>query len=627
VTAWREPAVRRVRRWVQRHRVLVSSLAAAACIGIVVLAGAAVLLDGARRREAQARQTAEQRTQEAVANLATAEEAVNTFLSKVTEDPALKEHDFHDLRARLLQSAVPLYRPLAESGPAGEDLRPRRAEALGRLGEIYQQIGKHEMAAVHFRDAAGLYGAIAEEATGDVSARHAAALQAMRRAEALYGLARLDEAEGAAHEAAAALQELVSRQPAEPEPRYDLARCYELLGEFCKRTKRSVDAEAHYKEALALADALVKQWPDVNRYQRCAVSCREGLARLYTFNLRSRYRQGVALAREAVRLQEGLLGREPGEAMRRYELAELYEFVGVLHMQANDRQQAALTWTQGLALTQELLRRHPGLPAYLAKRSKFQENLSRCLLYDKQPSRAVEAARDALHGLEQLTDRFPDNPVYRLRLGTVQHHLGEILNARGGAEAALPWYDKAAANHRAFLAVNEDDNTREMLGALEGHRGAALLARKRYDEARQAFEQAVACGGNLVCMYRLGHAQAQAHLGRYAPAVSEVEQVLREQQDNPHTMGAVCAFGAPTYSLAAAAVLKDSTTAESERSRRARAYADEAVRLLRRAKEAGFFRQNQANVKRATSLEALDPLRQREDFRALLKEIGAEGNR
>src|SRR5262249_44312055 len=65
VSAWREPWRQRARRWVKRHRTLVSAGAAAALVAMAGLAGATVLLGAANDRERSARQVAQQQEQEA----------------------------------------------------------------------------------------------------------------------------------------------------------------------------------------------------------------------------------------------------------------------------------------------------------------------------------------------------------------------------------------------------------------------------------------------------------------------------------------------------------------------------------------------------------------------------------
>jgi serine/threonine-protein kinase len=623
VTAWREPASYRARRWVRNHRVLVASLAAAAGISMILLAGATLILNEARQREANAKQTAEQRTKEAVASLATAEDAVNTFLSEVTEDQILKENDFHDLRARLLQSAVPLFRRLAAAAPGGEDPRPRRAAALTRLAEICQQTGNYEEACTRNREAAGVYSELSDDHPAEPAYRRARALQMSQLAGALASLVRFDEAEAVALQAEREFEELARLYPAEPEHQYDRSQSMALLGGFCKMTRRPFDAEAHFKDALQIADRLCQQHPGVARYQRSAVAVRENLGRLYVFfHLGLRYRRGAEYIREAVSLQEAVLKLEPNNPTRRFELAGLYQLLGMLALQKDERAQAIETFGKALAILQELARRHPGLPVYLFSVAALNDDLARVHLADKRLDRAEEAARESLRSWEQLLDRFPGNLEYKRHLAMPQKHLGDVLAARGSPKVdALKWYDKASANLRAYLEANNDNNDRIVLGTVEEQRGLMLLRLKRYNEALQAFDGAVCAGGQLVNVYQLERTHVIAHLGKYSEAVAAVDAIVRDVGDNPHFGGTICALGAVTYGLAATAVLKDTSLAADQRRSRAAEYSATTVDLLRRSMKAGFFRNNNSEIAKITTLEAFEPLRQRADFAALLKEL------
>ena len=114
--------------------------------------------------------------------------------------------------------------------------------------------------------------------------------------------------------------------------------------------------------------------------------------------------------------------------------------------------------------------------------------------------------------------------------------------------------------------------------------------------------------GSNAALLRAGRAVSLARLGEHDKALADVAGVV-EGQAAP----AVAVYSAATvYAVVAAAVKGDADRAEK--------YAARAVALLRRAHRAGYFKQA-ALVDGLKKHADFEPLRQRDDFRQLLKEI------
>ena len=84
VAAWREPPLLRARRWMRRHRTLVTSAAAVLVLGVFGLAGFASVVSGKNRE-------LEQQRQRALAREALAIDAVKKFRDAVQDNPELKK--------------------------------------------------------------------------------------------------------------------------------------------------------------------------------------------------------------------------------------------------------------------------------------------------------------------------------------------------------------------------------------------------------------------------------------------------------------------------------------------------------------------------------------------------------
>ncbi len=85
VTAWREPISLRARRWMRRHRTLVTSSAAVLVVAVVGLGGFAAVVAGKN-------QELDRQRQRALAREALALGAVKKFRDAVQDNPELKNH-------------------------------------------------------------------------------------------------------------------------------------------------------------------------------------------------------------------------------------------------------------------------------------------------------------------------------------------------------------------------------------------------------------------------------------------------------------------------------------------------------------------------------------------------------
>ena len=112
--------------------------AATALIGVSVVAiAAAVLIDGGRRRETAARVEAE-------SNFDMAQQAVDDYLTKVSENTLLKEQNSVDIRGlapRTARKRPPLLQAVREPAERRPVLRRRLATAYFRVGQITGDIG------------------------------------------------------------------------------------------------------------------------------------------------------------------------------------------------------------------------------------------------------------------------------------------------------------------------------------------------------------------------------------------------------------------------------------------------------------------------------------------------------
>jgi serine/threonine protein kinase len=148
VTAWREPWTVRSRRWLRRHRPLVTGLAAALLVGLVGLAGGLVFVTGLNRQLAAANTNERQAREQA--------EKVLEFVEKKVFAAARPEGKEGGLgQAVTLRQAVKAALPYVAKSFTDQPLIEARLRLT--LGTSFVYLGDAKTAAEQFDAARGLY--------------------------------------------------------------------------------------------------------------------------------------------------------------------------------------------------------------------------------------------------------------------------------------------------------------------------------------------------------------------------------------------------------------------------------------------------------------------------------------
>ncbi len=257
VSAWREPLSRRVRRWANRNRTVVASVAVALIAGVVGLS--AVLAVQTRANAEVTRALAGERganqalaasndelarSKAAVqARYDLAVEAIKAFHTGVSEDFLLKQDQFRELRDRLLRSAQDFYGKL--SALLGRETDPAARRALlasnFELADLTGKVGGKEDALKAHRAVLAAREALEAEPGADAAVT-------VDVGRSLIEVARLLEAMGKTGEALPAYRrsEALLAGPAgtDPAARAALAACRSRLGELLLNTGQTAESPA-----------------------------------------------------------------------------------------------------------------------------------------------------------------------------------------------------------------------------------------------------------------------------------------------------------------------------------------------------------------------------------------------
>ncbi len=632
----------RLRKFVRKHRgaVIAASLVLLALLGGLAAVAAVQTVANARLaaslvretnantalNEANGQLTKSRAAVQARYELAT--DAIKTFHTGVSEDFLLKEEKFKDLRNRLLKSASDFYGKLGALLGKETDLAARRAlaQANFELAELTDKVGRPEDALAAHRQvlAARLALAAGSQADPEIKAEVGSSMtvvaallestgktreseETYRKAETLLaGLAptiagsaavrailaecrwrlgmllhrtagRYDEALSLYRLARADLEALAAAPGATAELRRSLADTVSLTGSVLDDTGKTSEAEAEIRKALALRQKLADDNPAVTEFRRRVSSSHNNLGIL--LHSTGKLSEALAELRKSLALDQKLAEENPAVTQFRHDLASTHNNLGVLLLEMGKPAEGEAEFRTSLALHQKLADDNPTVTELRREVAQAYGGLGYVLSKTGKPLEAEAEHRTSLALSQKLADDNPKVPDYRDDVALALLQLGEVVRMLGREAEARDGYQRAIALSERLVAENP---TRTL------YRGHLAPAFWRRGLARRA-------------------------LGDPAGAAADARRALSLYDTLP-TRSLQCWFETACCHAALAGLAGQDGAGVSAAD--GKAEADQAMALLRKAVGMGY---RDAGAFRIES--ALDPLREREDFKKLLAEL------
>lgn len=678
VAAYPEPWTLRARRWMGRHRSLMSGLAAAVVVAVVTLTLATVLLQRANhelvasnRRETVAKQQSERSFHQA-------QQAVDDYLVRVSESRLLRVPGMQPLRKELLETALEYYQEFLRNRPANSSSKAELAIAYDRIGVITSQIGSKAEALRASQRGLDLWEQLArdEPATELVQYRLAMALnevgmsqaelgkttEALRlfkrarriwdqhakddahgesfregRAKTLNNLARLLQSTGehtqaltAFRQAAEVREQLLREQPRNDEIQDLLASTYSNLGILQSELGLPREAIQSYQRANSIWEALVREQPSVFEFEESFAKNLHNIAFLQsTTGLPD---QALAGYRRVIEIRERLVRDNPTIRDFQTGLASTRNNLGMLLSTLGHDQEALEHYDRAIALQLKLVTDNPGFVELQDALAASHNNAG--LLYGHlgRPNDAIHSLREAVRYRQQLLRDHPELASIQSALAMSHDNLGVVLHEARQPTEALDCYQSAKKLQEALrLAHPENLEFQFQLGVTWRLMGGIFAELGRPDEALRALEHAIEQMQPAFDQAPLEHlrqqlsdahvslAAAQANAGRTSDAVRSLQRSIAMRKEMA-ALGAGDFYNqACCFSLLSRLSVAGRTEVDDQTRAMVEEYAVQAVDLLRQAINHGF---RQADAIRKDP--DLEPLHQREDFEKLLAELEAE---
>ncbi len=675
VQAYREPWTARVRRWMSRHRPLVTG-------GVVLLFAVVVLLlvvvyfvndaweqselarlaieERERQTEAQ-RALAVQRGGEAQANLKLAranlqqaDHAIKEMLSRLADERLVHLPQFDEDRREILNEALTLRRKLLNENPRDPETRQETGLAYTQMGQILQGLGQEVEALKAFEQSVAMLQALNADHPGVIEHQKALAESYSQlglffwRSEA----SRLRDASDCFARARDLWTKLANAEPGKLDHQAQLAMTHYRLASIYVRSDRKPEGEKEFDKTLQLQRKLVEAGSSNPDYLGTLGSIHNSAGAHYS-NV-GRLEEAEKHYEEGRGIFEQVVPRKPKVLKYREELSFASANLAFIYQRTGRFREAETACRRAIELQQPLADAHPQITRYQESLAGNLSGLATILVQLDKDEEAESLVQRALAIQEKLVLAHPGTARYRHELADTHGSMAGVFLSRKDFVAAERSYRESIRLHeQAVQASPENRDYALSLGGAWVNTGNLLLrALNRPGEALACYDQGVAVLDELRrksetdpmprLFQRNGHwgrADALGRLGRHADAVKDWDRAIELDAGSAKPMFRV--FRALSLAHAGeheAAVAEAKALSAAERvpaillynlacvysvaagqvkddvERRDR-YGAAAVELLKRAVAAGF--KNPEHLKKDPDF---NPIRQREDFRKLTVE-------
>jgi tetratricopeptide (TPR) repeat protein/predicted Ser/Thr protein kinase len=502
-------------------------------------------------------------------------EALDDMSSQVIEDWLARQGKLEPAQRAFLQKALAHYEAFAVESDNFEEVRKSVADAHLRVGNIRERLGQHAEAEAAYRRAQQVSTSLAADFPAVAGYRLDVARSHANLAKLLQTTGRLKEAEAAYHDALEICKPLATDFPEVPQYRQDLASSGTNLALLLANTSRPKEAEAAYRNALEIRKQLVRDFPAVPQYRQDLGRSHLNLGIL--LKATGRPKEAEAAFRDAQALYKPLATDLPTVPEYRQELALSYNNLGALLMETGRTQLAESAFRDALDIYKRLAADFPSVPQYRQDLARTHNNLA-IRLFKTNPPQAEAAYREALDVRRRLAADFPTVPEYHGELANTLDGLAKLLHDRKDYSSA-----------------------RQLLDEARPHLQAALEANPRHPYFRGVF-----------CDNRQVLAATLLELGDHAGAALAAADLARIAFNPSGDAYKAACFFSRCIPLAQ----KDAKLYEAQRQELAKSYGGKALAALQQALAKGYKDSDQLQKDKD-----LDPLRPRDDFQRLLKEL------
>ena|GEM_PF-1929330 len=607
----------RLRKMVRRNKGL---LTAAAVVAVALVAGTAVSTwQAVRATRAQA--DADRQRERAQANIERGLGAVDRMLTRVGEKRLAAIPQMETERQRLLEDALQVYLEFLKEEGDDPRVRQQTARAYDRTARIYQLLGRTGQAEEAYARALAIQTDLAERFPDRPDYRLDRAASHQGLGALLAPTARTAASEAAYRDALALLEPLAAAHPEQADYHRALGAAHDGLGRLHQNMGRLDEAAEDFGRALAIRGRLADGFPESADVQSDLAQTHGHLGALY--RIQGWKAKAQTSLGDALLILERLVRQHKGVPEYQEELARVHESRGALYREAGEFGPAQDALGAARKLQAQLAQDHPNILDYQNDLAKTHNSLGELFRFTGEHDRARAALAEALAVLKPLRRDYPQALAFAVTFGVTCGEMAALLRDEKPSRTAdaLDWCNQGVGPLEGVLDREpKHTEARKVLSNVHMARAETLVRLKRREEAIPDWRRMAELGeGRTDAELRSLRTLGLAQLGDHARATAEVRDLEADGREPVYSeYNHACVF-----SLAIRAVQADHSLSAADRQKLAEQFGREAVARLTRMKADGFFRSpGMADyLKRDTDM---DPLREREDFRALVLEVERE---
>jgi tetratricopeptide (TPR) repeat protein len=541
VSAYPEPWAARGSRWIKRHRALVTGAVALLVTLVLGLSTGTVLLGQANARLEHAQVETQKQRDRADANFLKARQAVDDYLTQISENTLLKSPlpGLQPLRKELLRTALSYYERFVAEHQDDPTLQAELARAHSRAGKLGITLGTEAEGYASLRQARNLLEKLVQEQPdrAEERAELASVYLELSRAETRKPE---DSAErrrdlGRAQELT---EQLVGQDAGNNDYRALLAKCYDRLALWQRDNSRPAEELSSREKAAELWNELAQKDP---KFCRDSASAAMNLGYYHTRTGNPACQRFFEQARAQL---EALVQADRTDVEALAELRRVYTNIGYAHHLLESRPDLALPgYDKAREVLEQLTRDHPAVFSYQFQKAVNFSMMGDALIQMRERTRAESPLREAQQLLERLHKQNPDDVRVMTTLDEVHVHRGRLNQylLRKPREAVEEFKQAAEWSEKVFKTNPNDTEVRTALartmrdlGLAQQQAGDLPGAEKSLRRSVELNEQAdpATRSRNLILLRQLvvgysslaGVAEAR---GNVADAVRYHEQMVR----------------------------------------------------------------------------------------------------
>jgi tetratricopeptide (TPR) repeat protein len=332
---------------------------------------------------------------------------------------------------------------LAAETPGDSDIKTDVGRSLTAVATLLESIGNTAEAEATYRNIEARLVELASTIGDSFAARVVLASCRSRLGRLLHTTGRLDEALSVYRLARGDQEALTAVPGATAEVQRDLTVTINWVANLLAATGKSSEAKAEYHTALALRRKLADDNPGIAQYRFDLAGSHVNLGILLMHT--SDPSNAEAEFREALALYQKLADDIPAVTDFRSRLADSHHGLGWSLADCNKPVEAEAEYRKALAIQQKLADDNPAIADFRSRLADCRHNLATLLFNSGKLSEAEAEHRSALAIQQKLADDNPAIIEFRNRLALSHSRLGWLLSSAGKSSEALSEYRKGVA--------------------------------------------------------------------------------------------------------------------------------------------------------------------------------------